>query len=80
MYFSPHILKLSKESENSFRINISFTQIQYATLKRETVPTTSKKTTVTTKKKTGKQGTTKKKVVKSTIKSPKKTIGGNLEN
>ena len=59
-----------KEADNSFRINISFTQIQYATLKRETVPTTSKKTTVTPKKKTGKQGTTKKKVVKSTVKSP----------
>ena len=58
-----------KESENSFRINISFTQIQYATLKRGTVPATSKKTTVT-----------KKKVVKSTVKSPKKTIGGNLDN
>ena len=69
-----------KESENSFRINIPFTQIQYATLKRGTVPTTAKKTTVTPKKKTGKQGTTKKKVVKSTVKSPKKTIGGNLSN
>ena len=76
-----------KEADNSFRINISFTQIQYATLKRETVSTTSKKipvtakkTTVTPKKKTGKQGTTKKKVVKSTVKSPKKTIGGNLSN
>ena len=62
-----------KEAENSFRINISFTQIQYATLKRETVPTTSKKTTVTKKKKAGKQGTTKKKVVKSTVKSTTKS-------
>ena len=71
-----------KESENSFRINISFTQIQYATLKRETVPATNKKTTVTTKKKTGKQGTTKKVVKKKTLKDPKgtKTIGGNLAN
>ena len=44
------------------------------------MPVTAKKTTVTPKKKTGKQGTTKKKVVKSTVKSPKKTIGGNLSN
>ena len=65
---------------NTIQVDISFTQIQYATLKRETVPTTSKKTTVTPKKKTGKQGTTKKKVVKSTVKSPKKTIGGNVSN
>ena len=62
-----------KESENSFRINISFTQIQYATLKRETVPTTSKKTTVTKKKKAGKQGTTKKVVKKKTLKDPRGT-------
>ena len=72
----------SKEADNSFRINISFTQIQYATLKRTETPIASKKTTVTTKKKTGKQGTTKKTVKKKTLKEPKgtKTIGGNLDN
>ena len=62
-----------KEADNSFRINISFTQIQYATLKRETVPATSKKTTVTKKKKAGKQGTTKKVVKKKTVKDPRGT-------
>ena len=59
-----------KEAENSFRINISFTQIQYATLKRTETPISDKKTTVSKKKKTGKQGTTKKTVKKKTLKEP----------
>ena len=59
----------SKEADNSFRINMSFTQIQYATLKRTETPIASKKTTVTTKKKTGKQGTTKKTVKKKSFPS-----------
>ena len=62
-----------KEAENSFRINISFTQIQYATLKRTETPIADKKTTVSKKKKTGKQGTTKKVVKKKTLKDPKGT-------
>ena len=58
----------SKEADNSFKISISFTQIQYATLKRTETPADSKKTTVTKKKKAGKQGTTKKVVKKKTLK------------
>ena len=47
---------------NTIQVDISFTQIQFATLKREEKPQPTLKTTVTKKKNTGKQGTTKKEV------------------
>ena len=72
---------------DAYDINISFTQIEYATLKRTEKPLGSMKTTVSKKKKTGKQGTTTKTVVnkkigKKTVVNKKigKKIGGNLEN
>ena len=52
---------------DTYDINISFTQIEYATLKRTEVPSTTLKTTVSKKKKTGKQGTTTKTVVNKKI-------------
>lgn len=55
---------------NTIQVDISFTQIQYATLKRTEKPLPSLSTTVKKKSKTGKQGTTEKKLVDKKLKLP----------
>lgn len=68
---------------NTIQVDISFTQIQFATVKREEKPQPELKTTVAKKKNTGKQGTTPKKVTKKTVTKKtvtKKRIGGQLSN
>ena len=65
-----------KEYENTIQVDIAFTQIQYATLKRAEVITPVLTTTIKTKSKTGKQGTTEKKVISKKLTTKK--IGGAL--
>ena len=60
---------------DAYDINISFTQIEYATIKRQEVQKVELKTTIKPKVKKGKQGTTTKTVVNKKV---GKKIGGNL--
>ena len=52
---------------DAYDVNISFTQIEYATIKRTEVQKADLKTTIKPKVKTGKQGTTTKTVVNKKI-------------